>query len=110
MFLFSPHAQAIGGVSFLYVCHDLSFSVFEDYKGVTRRRWTRVIYTAMLLSLIPWMITGVSGFFLYGEHTDANILDNFPVNDIPAIVARFALSLNVAISVPYYCCMIQTTC
>lgn len=27
------HTQAIGGVSFLYVCHDLSFSVFEDYKG-----------------------------------------------------------------------------
>lgn len=61
----------------------------------------------MILSLIPWMITGVSGFFLFGEKTSANVLDNFPINDIPAIVARFALSLNVAISVPYYCCTHQ---
>ena len=62
----------------------------------------------MILSLIPWMITGVSGFFLFGEKTSANVLDNFPINDIPAIIARFALSLNVAISVPYYCCTHQT--
>lgn len=58
----------------------------------------------MILSLIPWMITGMSGFLLFGEKTSANVLDNFPIDDIPAIIARFALSMNVAISVPYYCC------
>jgi len=107
--LFEPIGKAplsaLGGVSYLYVCHDLSFSVFEDYKGVTRNKWSRVILTAIGLTLIPWFLTGISGFLLFGKDVEANVLDSFPGSDIPAIVARFTLSANVAISVPYYCFM-----
>jgi amino acid permease len=43
------------------VCHDLAFSVMEDYRGVNRRRWLRVVLSATLLSLLAWLIIGVCG-------------------------------------------------
>jgi hypothetical protein len=34
-----------------------------------------------------------------------NILDNFGYNSIPANIGRIFISLNILISVPYYCFM-----
>ncbi len=95
--------QALGGLSFLYVCHDLSFSVFEDYKGVTRRRWSRVVGVTLALTVTCWALAGVSGFMLFGgDNLTGNVLDSFSTHDTIAIVARAALSLNIMASVPYY--------
>jgi amino acid permease len=76
--------------------------VFEDYKGVTRRRWSRVVVTTLVLTVTCWTLAGVSGFMLFGSSLTGNVLDSFSTHDTIAVVARAALSLNIMASVPYY--------
>jgi len=97
--------SALGGTSFLFVCHDIQFSVFSSFENATRKRWSIVVYLTMVLTIVTFLFLGYTGYFMFYTNVYANILDNFPQNDIPANVARILLSLNVMMSVPYMCFM-----
>eukprot|EP01098_Paradermamoeba_levis_P001591 TRINITY_DN11867_c0_g1_i1.p1 TRINITY_DN11867_c0_g1~~TRINITY_DN11867_c0_g1_i1.p1 ORF type:complete len:455 (-),score=65.08 TRINITY_DN11867_c0_g1_i1:47-1411(-) len=92
---------AIGGLSYLFVCHDMSFSVFESYHGSTRAKWNRVVLTNMLSTVIVFTILAYSGFFLFYTDCKANVLDNFDLHDVLANICRILLSINIMLSVPY---------
>jgi amino acid permease len=92
---------AIGGICLGLVCHDLAFSVFEEYKNVNRRRWRRVIGTTMALTSVCWLIAGLPGFFMFGLNVPQNILQGFGDEDPLTTVCRVALSLNILASIPY---------
>jgi len=96
---------AIGGTVFLFVCHDLSFSVFGQYHLPTRRRWNNVIVGTLIMTYFSFLAIGYGGYTLFFSDVRANVLDNFPEDDILANVARLFLCLNVIVSVPYYCYM-----
>lgn len=93
--------SAIGGVSYLFVCHDLSFSVFNEFKGVNRKRWRGVAASAMIFVELFFLMTAFSGYFLFYEKTKDNVLDNFSDADSMAIVARILVTITVVIAVPY---------
>jgi len=97
--------SAIGGMVFLFVCQDISFSVFGQYHEPTRKRWGSVIVGTLIMTYFSFVTLGYSGYFLFYTEVQANVLDNFGENDILANVARLLLCLNVIISVPYYCYM-----
>jgi amino acid permease len=47
------------------------------------------------LVFVLYQATAISGFLLFGQETVGDILNNFPDDDIPAIIARIALSVIV---------------
>jgi len=93
--------SALGGVSYVFVCHDLSFSVFTGFKGATRKSWYRVTAITMALTVTILLVIGFAGYFMFYQNVQANILDNFPQDDLFANIARILLSLNILTSVPY---------
>jgi len=93
--------SAIGGLSYLFVCHDLSFNVSLDFEDATKKRWRSVVNVTMVLTIIVFMLTGYSGFFMFYENSQTNILDNLPTRNILADMARICICLNVLLSVPY---------
>jgi sodium-coupled neutral amino acid transporter 11 len=93
--------QALGGVSFVFVCHDLSFPVFEAYKGANRRKWRRVLFVTLLITTALFFMCGYAGYLMFFPNVNANILENFHPGSITANIARILVSLNIVISVPY---------
>lgn len=93
--------SAIGGVSYLFVCHDLSFSVFGEFKGANRSRWRGVAASAMIFVELFFLFTAFSGYFLFYGDTQANVLDNFPNDDVLAITARILVTITIILCVPY---------
>jgi len=71
----------------------------------TRQRWNKVIIGTLILALIAFIVMGYSGYFLFYNQVNANILNNYPSGDILANICRLLLCVNVAISVPYSCFM-----
>jgi len=102
-----PHNQisAMGGIVFLFVCQDISFSVFGQYREPTRKRWGGVIVITLIMTYFSFIILGYSGYFLFYTQVQANVLDNFPEDDLLANITRLLLCINVIASVPYYCYM-----
>lgn len=93
--------SSLGGVSFLFVCHDLSFSVFNEFRNATRVRWRGLVLAAMILSEISFLGAGVSGFLMYYNEVEDNIVDNFPTSDVFAIILRILLTINIVVTSPY---------
>ncbi|PRP72803.1 hypothetical protein PROFUN_07703 [Planoprotostelium fungivorum] len=96
---------AFGGLSYLFVCHDLSFNVFGSLRDATRSKWYNVNGIVMIMTVITFAVQSYSGFFLFYHDVKSNILSNFSATDVPANVARILLVLTILISVPYQCFM-----
>ncbi len=45
----------------MYVCHDLSFNVFGSLANPTRKRWAYVVYTTLGITILIFVMTGMSG-------------------------------------------------
>ena len=59
--MFSDLKQAFGGISFLFICHDLSFGVFLALEKSNRRRWSRVVSSMLFLTNAFFILTGLGG-------------------------------------------------
>jgi len=57
------------------------------------------------MTYFSFIILGYSGYFLFYTQVQANVLDNFPEDDLLANITRLLLCINVIASVPYYCYM-----
>jgi len=97
--------SSLGGLSYLFVCHDLSFNVFMSFKNASRARWALVTYWTMFLSFTVFLITGVTGYLMFYQNVHSNVLDNFSNDNIVAVFLRVIVIINILISVPYYCFM-----
>lgn len=97
--------SALGGLAYIFVCHDLSFNVILSLKQQTSSRYRKVIGATMIGTVATCLIIGVSGYLLFFQQVDANILQNFPQKDIVATVGRCFLAVGVTFAVPFSCFM-----
>jgi sodium-coupled neutral amino acid transporter 11 len=102
-FIHPEALSALGGFSYLFVCHDLSFNVFGGLRKSTRPRYYTVVFVTMILTVLCVGTMGLSGYFLFFDLNlkEANVLQLLPRSDILAIVGRFLLTLDIALAIPY---------
>jgi sodium-coupled neutral amino acid transporter 11 len=95
--------SALGGLSFIFMCHDLSFNVFGGLKDPIPRRYYTVVFFSMLLVLCTCGMMGVSGYLLFFKLNlnDGNVLNLLPQSTTVGIVARLLLTLDLTLSIPY---------
>ena len=55
----------------------------------------------MGLSLIFGGAFSIAGYLLFFQNTSGNILDNFDVDDVMAIILRIFLCFNICVSIPF---------
>ncbi|KAJ1968751.1 hypothetical protein IWQ62_001048 [Dispira parvispora] len=92
--------QAIGVMSFAFVCHHNSFMIFSSLKKPTLNRYSRVIHLSTTLSAAVCLLLASVGYLNFTDKTRGNILNNFPDNNLLINIARFCFGFNMITTFP----------
>lgn len=92
--------QAIGVISFAFVCHHNSLLIYGSLRKPTLDRFAQVTHFSTVISLVACCILAISAFWNFTDKTQGNILNNFPPNNTLINVARFCFGLNMFTTLP----------
>ncbi|RDB16965.1 Vacuolar amino acid transporter 2 [Hypsizygus marmoreus] len=92
--------QAIGVISFAFVCHHNSLLIYGSLRTPTLDRFAKVTHVSTLLSLVCCATLAISAYLVFTDKTQGNILNNFSPNDTLINVARFCFGLNMFTTLP----------
>ncbi|KAK5003931.1 hypothetical protein LTR28_009571, partial [Elasticomyces elasticus] len=81
--------QAIGVISFAFVCHHNSLLIYGSLKKPTMDRFAKVTHYSTAISMIACLTMALAGYLTFGDRTQGNVLNNFPTNNTMVNVARF---------------------
>jgi sodium-coupled neutral amino acid transporter 11 len=92
--------QAIGVISFAFVCHHNSLLIYGSLNTPTLDRFSLVTHVSTFLSLIACCTLAISAFLVFTDKTQGNILNNFPQDDTLINIARFCFGMNMFTTLP----------
>ncbi|KAK7748061.1 hypothetical protein SLS53_001313 [Cytospora paraplurivora] len=92
--------QAIGVISFAFVCHHNSLLIYGSLKTPTIDRFSRVTHYSTGVSMLACMLMALAGFLTFGDKTLGNVLNNFPSDNTMVTVARLCFGLNMLTTLP----------
>ncbi|CUA66899.1 Vacuolar amino acid transporter 2 [Saccharomyces cerevisiae S288c] [Rhizoctonia solani] len=92
--------QAIGVISFAFVCHHNSLLIYGSMRTPTMDRFDRVTHVAAGVSLVACLTMAVPAFLVFTDRTQGNVLNNFPQNDAVINIARFCFGANMVTTTP----------
>ncbi|KAK4896604.1 hypothetical protein LTR27_005522 [Elasticomyces elasticus] len=95
--------QAIGVISFAFVCHHNSLLIYGSLKTPTMDRFARVTHYSTSISMVACMAMALGGYLSFGDLTKGNVLNNFPTNNVIVNVARLCFGLNMITTLPLEC-------
>ncbi|KAL8366017.1 hypothetical protein RB595_004684 [Gaeumannomyces hyphopodioides] len=93
-------SQAIGVISFAFVCHHNSLLIYGSLKTPTIDRFSRVTHYSTGISMLACLVLALAGFLTFGDRTLGNVLNNFPSDNTMATVARLCFGLNMLTTLP----------
>ncbi|KAL1925820.1 uncharacterized protein VTP21DRAFT_703 [Calcarisporiella thermophila] len=99
-FMHSQVFQAIGIMSFAFVCHHNIFLIYSSLKKPSLNRFGMVTHLSMLISFFACFTLAASGYLAFTEKTAANVLNNFPSDNFLINIARFCFGLNMFTTLP----------
>ncbi|KAI9155398.1 Vacuolar amino acid transporter [Paramyrothecium foliicola] len=92
--------QAIGVISFAFVCHHNSLLIYGSLKTPTIDNFSRVTHYSTAVSMLACLIMALGGFLTFGDKTLGNVLNNFPADNLMVNVARLCFGLNMLTTLP----------
>lgn len=69
--------QAIGVISFAFVCHHNSLLIYGSMKTPTLDRFAKVTHISTIMSLVACCTLAISAYIVFTDRTQGNILNNF---------------------------------
>ncbi|XP_076025923.1 putative sodium-coupled neutral amino acid transporter 11 [Genypterus blacodes] len=95
--------QAVGVMSFAFICHHNSFLIYGSLVQPTLATWTRVTHTSVSLALIISAVFAVAGYSTFTGYTQGNIFENYCRDDNLATFGRFCFGLSIITTFPLEC-------
>ncbi|KAJ3120241.1 hypothetical protein HK098_004765 [Nowakowskiella sp. JEL0407] len=95
--------QAIGVISFAFVCHHNTFLIYGSLKTPTMDRMALVTHFSTGLSLLLCLILAITGYLTFTDKTQGNVLNNFPNDDTLINSARALFAVNMFLTFPLEC-------
>ncbi|WVQ96710.1 hypothetical protein IAU59_003817 [Kwoniella sp. CBS 9459] len=92
--------QAIGVISFAYACHHNTNYIYKSIHMPTLDRFYTVTHISTGISLIACLLVAVSGYVVFTDKTEGNILNNFSSDDWLINIARFCFGANMSTTIP----------
>jgi len=80
--------QAVGVISFAFVCHHNSLLIYGSLRKPTLDRFARVTHWSTSISMGACLAMALAGYLTFGDKTDANVLNNFPKDNVMVNIAR----------------------
>jgi sodium-coupled neutral amino acid transporter 11 len=102
---FPGFISATGSICFVFVCHDMSFSIAASMYQPTAKKWGIVCRACMVSNIFLTLSLGLFAFTVFKNETEAFIPDSYKGDDGGAyiIVARLAIVVMVFAGAPYAC-------
>ncbi|KAJ3181600.1 hypothetical protein HDU85_003542 [Gaertneriomyces sp. JEL0708] len=94
--------NAVGVISFAFVCHHNTFLIYGSLKKPTMDRFAIVTHLSTGLSLLACLVLACAGYLTFREKTQGNILNSFSPTPLPT-AARFLFGLNMFLTFPLEC-------
>lgn len=92
--------QAIGVISFAFVCQHNSLLIYGSLKTPTIDRFATVTHYSTGISMLACMVMALAGFLTFGDKTLGNVLNNFPADNTMVTIARLCFGLNMLTTLP----------
>ncbi|KAK4122917.1 hypothetical protein N657DRAFT_575132 [Parathielavia appendiculata] len=92
--------QAIGVISFAFVCHHNSLLIYGSLEKPTIDRFARVTHISTAVSMLACLLMALAGFLTFGDKTQGNVLNNFPSDNTMVNIARLCFGLNMLTTLP----------
>ncbi|NXT06666.1 AVT2 protein, partial [Prunella fulvescens] len=99
-----PNAvQAIGVMSFAFICHHNSFLIYGSLEEPTLKNWSQVTHMSVALALIISVVFAASGYMTFTGYTEGDIFENYCRDDNLATFGRFCYGVTVILTFPLEC-------
>jgi len=95
--------QAIGVISFAFVCHHNSLLIYGSLRKPTMDRFARVTHYSTAISMVACLSMALGGYLTFGDMTKGNVLNNFPADNVMVNIARLCFGLNMITTLPLEC-------
>ncbi|KAI1171651.1 transmembrane amino acid transporter family protein [Nemania sp. FL0916] len=92
--------QAVGVISFAFVCQHNSLLIYGSLKTPTIDRFATVTHYSAGVSMVACLIMALAGFLTFGDKTLGNVLNNFPADNTMVTIARLCFGLNMLTTLP----------
>ncbi|KAJ3481538.1 hypothetical protein NLG97_g7800 [Lecanicillium saksenae] len=92
--------QAIGVISFAFVCHHNSLLIYGSLRTPTIDNFSRVTHYSTGVSMLACLVMALGGFLVFGDKTLGNVLNNFPSDNVMVNIARLFFGLNMLTTLP----------
>ncbi|XP_028291950.1 putative sodium-coupled neutral amino acid transporter 11 [Gouania willdenowi] len=95
--------QAVGVMSFAFICHHNSFLLFNSLEQPTLATWSRVTHVSVSSALIISAAFAVAGYITFTGYTQGDIFENYCRNDNLATFGRFCFGCSIITTFPLEC-------
>ncbi|KND04095.1 uncharacterized protein SPPG_01537 [Spizellomyces punctatus DAOM BR117] len=95
--------QAIGVISFAFVCHHNTFLIYGSLRKPTMDRFAVVTHLSTGLSLLACLVLACGGYLVFTDKTQGNILNNFSPTHPLITLARLCFGINMFLTFPLEC-------
>ncbi|KAI0205476.1 transmembrane amino acid transporter family protein [Astrocystis sublimbata] len=92
--------QAVGVISFAFVCQHNSLLIYGSLKTPTIDRFATVTHYSTGISMVACLVMALAGFLTFGDKTLGNVLNNFPADNTMVTIARLCFGLNMLTTLP----------
>ncbi|XP_070566666.1 putative sodium-coupled neutral amino acid transporter 11 isoform X3 [Ptychodera flava] len=96
-------AQAIGIMSFAFVCQHNSFLIYDSLEEPTIKNWSLVAHISVMVSFLVSALFGACGYATFKGYTQGDILENYCHDDDLANAARLIYGITIMFTFPIEC-------
>ncbi|XP_041662324.1 putative sodium-coupled neutral amino acid transporter 11 [Cheilinus undulatus] len=95
--------QAVGLISFAFICHHNSFLIYGSLEKPTMANWSRVTHASVGSAVIFSAAFAVAGYITFTGYTQGDIFENYCRDDNLATFGRFCFGFSIIATFPLEC-------
>ncbi|NXU58952.1 AVT2 protein, partial [Turnix velox] len=95
--------QAVGVMSFAFICNHNSFLIYGSLEEPTLRNWSRVTHVSVSLAFVISVVFAACGYMTFTGYTEGDIFENYCRDDNLATFGRFCYGVTVILTFPLEC-------
>ncbi|XP_062258844.1 putative sodium-coupled neutral amino acid transporter 11 [Platichthys flesus] len=95
--------QAVGVMSFAFICHHNSFLVYGSLDQPTLANWSQVTHVSVGSALVLSAAFAVAGYTTFTGFTQGDIFENYCREDNLATFGRFCFGFSIITTFPLEC-------
>ncbi|XP_046701409.1 putative sodium-coupled neutral amino acid transporter 11 isoform X2 [Silurus meridionalis] len=95
--------QAVGVMSFAFICHHNSFMIYGSLKEPSLNNWSRITHVSVGSAALVSALFAATGYATFTGYTQGDIFENYCKYDNLATFGRFCYGLSIITTFPLEC-------